>query len=90
MAITTACHFLVMERLEEETLAERLTRGPLKLADTLAFAAQIAGALDRAHHRGIVHRDLKPANIMLTESGAKLLDFGLAKPRPDGAPLSRA
>jgi len=80
-------HFLVMERLEGETLADRLVRGPLKLADTLAYAAQIAGALDLAHRRGIVHRDLKPANIMLTTSGAKLLDFGLAKPRPDGAPL---
>ena len=80
-------HFLVMERLDGETLAERLTRGPLKLSDLLTYATQIAGALDRAHRRGIVHRDLKPANIMLTAAGAKLLDFGLAKPRPDGAPL---
>jgi eukaryotic-like serine/threonine-protein kinase len=75
--------FLVMERLEGETLAERLTRGPLKLVDTLVYATQIADALDRAHRRGIVHRDLKPANVMLTASGAKLLDFGLAKVRPE-------
>jgi eukaryotic-like serine/threonine-protein kinase len=79
--------YLVMERLEGETLADRLARGPLKLSDTLTYAAQISGALDRAHRRGIVHRDLKPANIMLTTSGAKLLDFGLAKPRSENAPL---
>jgi Tol biopolymer transport system component len=79
--------YLVMERLEGTTLAERLGRGPMKLQEALDCAIQIANALDRAHSRGIVHRDLKPANIMLTKSGAKLLDFGLAKVRADGAPL---
>lgn len=72
--------FLVMEYLEGETLAVRLGRGPLELNDLLRIGAQIAGALDTAHRRNIVHRDLKPANIVITRSGAKLLDFGLAKP----------
>jgi hypothetical protein len=72
--------FLVMELLEGETLADRITRGPLPVAQTLRLGMQIADALDKAHRAGIVHRDLKPANIMLTKSGAKLLDFGLAKP----------
>ena len=71
--------YLVMELLEGETLADRLGRGPLPISDVLRYGAQIADALDRAHHAGIVHRDLKPGNIMLTKSGAKLLDFGLAK-----------
>ena len=71
--------YLVMELLEGETLADRLARGPLPLADVLRLGAQIADALDRAHRAGIVHRDLKPGNIMLTKAGAKLLDFGLAK-----------
>ena len=71
--------FLVMEYLEGETLAARLSRGPLPLDEALASASQIASALDRAHRAGIVHRDLKPGNIMVTRSGAKLLDFGLAK-----------
>jgi serine/threonine protein kinase len=79
--------FLVMERLEGQTLADRLSRGPMKLPEALGCAIQIADALERAHSSGIVHRDLKPANIMLTRSGAKLLDFGLAKLRPDAAPL---
>ncbi|MGH9368648.1 MAG: protein kinase domain-containing protein, partial [Thermoanaerobaculia bacterium] len=71
--------FLVMELLEGETLAERLARGPLPIGETLRFGAEIASALDGAHRKGIVHRDLKPGNVMLTASGVKLLDFGLAK-----------
>ena len=74
--------FLVMEYLEGETLAERLTKGPLPTADVLRYATEIADALDKAHRQGIVHRDLKPANIMLTTAGTKLLDFGLAKLKP--------
>jgi len=71
--------YLVMELLEGETAASRLARGPLPLDQALRFGTQIADALDRAHRQGIVHRDLKPGNIMLTRSGVKLLDFGLAK-----------
>jgi TolB-like protein/Tfp pilus assembly protein PilF/predicted Ser/Thr protein kinase len=71
--------FLVMEYLEGESLADRLRQGPLPLEDALRYAREIAAALAEAHRRGIVHRDLKPANVMLTRSGAKLLDFGIAK-----------
>ena len=71
--------YLVMEYLEGETLAERLLKGPLALEQTLRYGVEIADALDRAHRAGIVHRDLKPGNVMLTKSGVKLLDFGLAK-----------
>ncbi len=71
--------FLVMQYLEGETLAHRLARGPLPLRETLRIGIEIASALDRAHRAGILHRDLKPGNVMLTKSGAKLLDFGLAK-----------
>ena len=74
--------FLVMEYLEGDTLAARLADGPLPLDVAVTHALEIASALDHAHRHGIVHRDLKPANIMLTASGAKLLDFGLAKFRP--------
>jgi len=72
-------HYLVMEYLEGETLADRLLRGPLSLEQALKLGAQISEALAAAHGRGIVHRDLKPGNIMLTKAGPKLLDFGLAK-----------
>lgn len=80
-------NFLVMEHLDGETLADRLARGPLPLAEAIGHAVAIADALDKAHRKGIVHRDLKPGNIMLTKAGAgsagspqaKLLDFGLAK-----------
>jgi len=71
--------YLVMEYLEGETLAARIAKGPLPPAELLRYASQIADALDKAHRQGIVHRDLKPANVMLTKTGAKLLDFGLAK-----------
>src|SRR5688572_1203183 len=71
--------YLVMEHLEGETLAERLARGPLPLEQTFRFGVQIADALEKAHRQGIVHRDLKPGNVMITKSGVKLLDFGLAK-----------
>ncbi len=71
--------FIVMEFLEGETLAQRLTRGPLEVDQLLKCSIEIADALDKAHRQGVVHRDLKPANIILTSSGAKLLDFGLAK-----------
>ncbi len=73
--------FLVMEHLEGETLADRLTKSALPLDQALRYAIEIADALDKAHRQGIVHRDLKPGNIMLTKAGAKLLDFGLAKLR---------
>jgi eukaryotic-like serine/threonine-protein kinase len=71
--------YLVMELLEGETLSDRLAKGPLPLEQTLRFGQEIADALDKAHRQGIVHRDLKPGNVMLTKSGVKLLDFGLAK-----------
>src|SRR5467141_97952 len=85
--------YLVMECMEGETLAKRLEKGPLVLEQVLKYGAQIADALDKAHRSGVVHRDLKPANIMLTASGAKLLDFGLAKAAPPlaaGATLTAA
>ena len=72
-------HVLVMELAEGQTLAERLAKGPLTGDPLLRTAIEIASALDAAHRNGIVHRDLKPSNVMLTKSGAKLLDFGLAK-----------
>src|SRR5208283_3363413 len=72
--------YLVMELVEGETLAKRLEKGPLPLEQVLKYGMQIADALDKAHRSGVIHRDMKPGNIMLTATGAKLLDFGLAKP----------
>jgi serine/threonine protein kinase len=76
--------FLVMELLDGETLASRLQKGPLPLHELLKIGVEIADALAKAHRLGITHRDLKPSNIMLTKSGAKLMDFGLAKPAAAG------
>ena len=78
--------YLVMECLEGETLADRLAKGPLPLEQVLRYAIEISDALDKAHRKGVTHRDLKPGNIMLTKSGAKLLDFGLAKLRQEASP----
>jgi len=78
--------FLVMEYLEGDTLAGRLERGPLSLEQTLQYATEIADALDKAYSKGVTHRDLKPSNIVLTSTGSKLLDFGLAKLRREAGP----
>ncbi len=81
--------YLVMEYLEGETVAQRLTKGPLPTDQVLRYATEIADALDKAHRKGITHRDLKPGNVMITKAGTKLLDFGLAKKRdPKTAVLS--
>src|SRR5262247_3433286 len=72
--------------LEGETLSERLAKGPLPLEQTLRYGIEMADALDKAHRQGIVHRDLKPGNVMLTKTGVKLLDFGLAKAMEPPAP----
>jgi predicted Ser/Thr protein kinase len=80
--------YLVMEYLEGEALSDRLARGPLPLEQTIRYGIEIADALDRAHRQGIVHRDLKPGNVMLTKSGVKLLDFGLAKAMAPAKPQS--
>ena len=81
--------FLVMEHLEGETLAQRLARGPVPLDQALEYATQIAAGLYEAHRLGFVHRDLKPANVMLTRTGARLLDFGIARMRPASAQHGR-
>jgi Tol biopolymer transport system component len=80
--------YLVMELLEGETLADRLGKGSLPLEQTLRYGTEIAEALDKAHRQSIVHRDLKPGNVMLTKSGVKLLDFGLAKAMAPTTPQS--
>jgi len=82
--------FLVMEYLEGETLSDRLLKGPLVFDQVLRFGVEIADALDKAHRQGIVHRDLKPGNVMITKSGVKLLDFGLAKAVAPAGKLSGA
>jgi eukaryotic-like serine/threonine-protein kinase len=82
--------YLVMEFLEGESLARRVTKGPLPLEQVLRVGIDIASALERAHRQGIVHRDLKPANVKLREDGTvKVLDFGLAKALDPGPPRPR-
>jgi hypothetical protein len=80
--------YLVMEYLEGETLAQRLVKASLPLEQVLQFAIEISDALDKAHRKGVTHRDLKPGNIMLTKTGTKLLDFGLAKLKQEVAPAN--
>jgi eukaryotic-like serine/threonine-protein kinase len=80
--------YLVMEYLEGETLAQRLNKGSLPMQQVLQYAIEIADALDKAHRKGVTHRDLKPGNIMLTKTGTKLLDFGLAKLKQEVAPAN--
>src|ERR1700686_3088299 len=78
--------FLVMEYIEGETLSQRLLKGSLPIQQVLQYAIEISDALDKAHCKGVTHRDLKPGNIMLTKTGTKLLDFGLAKLKQGAAP----
>ena len=86
--------FLILELVEGETLADRISRGPIPIDESLAIARQIAEALEAAHEKGIVHRDLKPGNVKILPDGkVKVLDFGLAKAlenRPANAPLSNS
>ncbi len=82
--------YVVLEYLEGHTIAERLAKGPLPIPEVLKVGGDIASALETAHRNGIVHRDLKPANVILTKTGAKLLDFGLAKPSSAMAPAALA
>jgi serine/threonine protein kinase len=88
VGIQDGTDFLVMEYLEGETLADRLVKGPLPLNQLLKISIEVADALNKAHRHGIVHRDLKPGNIMLTKTGAKLTDFGLAKTAQSTAALA--
>ena len=83
-------HYLVMEYLEGETLADRLRKGALPLEQVLKVGMEICEGLEKAHKTGIIHRDLKPGNIMLTKAGTKLMDFGLAKPVTPTSPPSSA
>ena len=82
--------YVVMELLEGESLGERLTRGALPAHEAVDLVEQIAGALDAAHRQGIVHRDVKPDNVLLTPDGAKLIDFGVAKPVEGATTLTQA
>ncbi|MFA6955054.1 MAG: protein kinase [Thermoanaerobaculia bacterium] len=86
VGVEGATRYIVMELIEGESLAQRLKKGPLPPSQVLKLGGQIASALDKAHRQGIIHRDLKPANIMLTRTGAKLVDFGLAY-LASGSPL---
>lgn len=81
-------HYVVLEYLEGRTLADRLAKGPMPTSEVLRVGSEIASALETAHRQGIVHRDLKPANVMLVRTGAKLLDFGLAKSSSALAPAA--
>ena len=80
-------HFLVMELIEGESLADRLQKGALPAEQVIRLGAEIAEALDRAHRQGVIHRDVKPGNVMLTKSGVKLLDFGLARAGVEASPI---
>ena len=82
--------YLVMEFLDGDTLAQRLRKGPLPADEVWKVGAEIASAMDKAHRAGVIHRDIKPGNIMLTKSGAKLLDFGLAKHAPGQSDMASA
>jgi serine/threonine protein kinase len=82
--------YLVMEFLEGDTLAQRLRKGAFPLREVLKIGVEVAEALGTAHRAGFVHRDLKPGNVMLTKSGAKLMDFGLAKTAAADLPGSNA
>src|SRR6476469_8599754 len=79
IGIQDGAGYMVMEYIEGQTLAARISKGALPLDQAVKFATQIADALDRAHRAGVTHRDVKPHNIMLTRDGVKVLDFGLAK-----------
>jgi Tol biopolymer transport system component/predicted Ser/Thr protein kinase len=82
--------YLVLEYLEGETLERKLEKGLLPTQDVLKYGIELADALDKAHRQGIIHRDIKPGNIMLTKSGVKLMDFGLAKLKSEPVPLTDA